>query len=252
MMTNRALSVLNVFALLATLVANALANLLPINGMNTGQVSELYPSLFTPAGITFSIWSVIYLLLIAFAIIQLYSFYTKPSFKKLATWFVFSCILNASWIVAWHYLWPELSLLIMVALLFSLIKIFLHLNRHPVTTLYEKAFVRLPFTTYLAWICVATIANASAVFVVIPDFSMPFGEETWTIIMMITAASLALYITLKFKAPAFSAVVIWALFGIFLRWQKTEHSILATVAVVLVIVLSSVYIYSSQKVLRER
>lgn len=251
-MNNRTLSVVNVFALLATLVVSGLANALPLNGMSTRQVSDLYPNLFTPDSITFSIWSVIYVLLIGFAIIQLYSFHRKPSFEKLAKWFILSCVLNASWMLAWHFLWPLLSLIIMVGILVALIKIFQHLNEHPVSTLYEKAFVRLPFTTYLAWICVATIANASAVLVSLRNVNLPFGEEAWTIVMMIGAAALALYITLKFKAPAFTAVVMWALFGIFLRWQKTDLAYLATIAVVLVVILSSVYIYSVQQVLRRR
>lgn len=153
--------------------------------------------------------------------------------------------------IAWHFLWPVVSLAIMAGLLVVLIAIFRHLNEHPVSTFYERAFVRLPFTTYLAWICVATIANAAAVLGSVRHFTLPFGEDVWTMVMMIVAAILALYITLKFKAPAFTAVVIWALFGIFLRWQKTDYSHLATLAVVLIVVLSSVYIYSVQQVLRK-
>lgn len=251
MKLNRWLSIVNVLALIFTLVMNSLANILPINGMNTGQISDLYPSLFTPAGITFSIWSVIYLLLIAFTIYQLYYYFVKPSFPRLGWLFAISCLLNSIWIVAWHYLLPELALLVMLGLLIVLILIFLHLQQHPPETFTEKAFIRLPFTIYLAWICVATIANSAAVLVSYRESFSLGNEEAWTIIMMTIAFLLALFITLRYKAPAFAAVVIWALIGIFLRWQGSEHSLLATTAALLFVVLGSVYIYSSQKFLRE-
>jgi len=106
---------LNGLALLAVLTINALANILPINGYNTGQVSAFYPSLFTPAGFTFSVWSVIYVLLIVFTFSQKrilqHDFF--PAFSK---WFLISCAANFCWILAWHYLLPEISVLIMIVL----------------------------------------------------------------------------------------------------------------------------------------
>jgi hypothetical protein len=252
MRDNRWLAILNVVALLFTLALNSLANILPINGLNTGEVSDRYPSLFTPAGITFSIWSVLYVMLIGFTVYQLYWYFVKPGFKKLAILFTASCILNGCWILAWHYLFPVLSLLIMLMLLGTLIGIFTHLNKFKVETLAERIWVRLPFTLYFAWICVATIANTSAVLVSIPGVDFFFSEVVWTMAMMVVAAVLGLLITLRYKAPAFSLVIIWALFGIFLRWQQTDQSVIATLAVVLIVVLSSVYIYASQRFLKEQ
>ena len=75
----------NIVALIVVLTVNALANILPINGMNTGQISDMYPSLFTPAGFTFSIWSVLYLLQIGFVIAQ-FSIKDSPYFKELSLW----------------------------------------------------------------------------------------------------------------------------------------------------------------------
>ena len=46
---------------LIMIAVNAMANILPINGIDTGAVSDSYPNLFAPAGLTFSIWGVIYL-----------------------------------------------------------------------------------------------------------------------------------------------------------------------------------------------
>ena len=69
-MSQRILQALNVLGFALVLTLNTLANALPINGMNTGEVSALYPNLFVPAGFTFSIWGIIYLLLLGFVIFQ--------------------------------------------------------------------------------------------------------------------------------------------------------------------------------------
>src|SRR5688572_14672957 len=123
---------LNIIALFTTLLVNFLANLLPFNGLTTGEVSDLYPNLFTPEGVTFSIWSVIYLLLTGFVIYQWKVFvkndtYTIRQYAQLSLWFIFTCVLNAAWLITWHYLFTGLSVIIMILLLFSLARIFLFL-----------------------------------------------------------------------------------------------------------------------------
>ncbi|MFN7791589.1 MAG: tryptophan-rich sensory protein, partial [Cyclobacteriaceae bacterium] len=132
MKAQKTLLIGNIVALAAVLTVNALANILPINGMNTGQISNLYPSLFTPAGFTFSIWSIIYLLLIAFAVGQ-FVIKDKPYFKELSLWFLLSCLANASWILVWHYLFTAASVVFMLILLYSLTRIFLLLQSNEFT-----------------------------------------------------------------------------------------------------------------------
>lgn len=234
---NAYLASLNVFALLVTLTVNALANILPINGMNTGEVSALYPSLFTPAGLTFSIWSVIYLLLVAFAFYQ-FSCVWKPYFRLLSVLFIVSCLLNGAWIVAWHYLYGLLSIVIMVALLVTLVQLFLLVQRAPLQTTLERGLIRLPFTIYLAWISVATIANMSAVLAVNSTFVNAVNPSVVTVVILVVAAGLAGFMSWRFSAPAFAAVVIWALYGISLRWRGTDFSAIAQAALALVIALS--------------
>ena len=129
MSSTKQFSILNIFALVVVLTVNALANILPINGMNTGQISDLYPSLFTPAGFIFSIWSVIYLLLIVFSIAQ-FKIQDQLYFKELSMWFLLSCVANVSWILAWHHLYTSASVVIMLILLYSLTRIFLLLNNN--------------------------------------------------------------------------------------------------------------------------
>lgn len=234
-------ALLTTLAFIATIIANAMANILPINGLNTGEVSNLYPSLFTPAGITFSIWSVIYLLLLGYVILQ----WIKSDayvFAETAKLFWISCLLNVSWIFAWHYLKVSMSVTIMLLLLLTLSQLFLKVRKISMNTAAEKIFVRLPFTLYFAWICVATIANISALLVSIQWPGLNIAHATWTIIMMTVATLLGIFVTTKYRVAPFAIVIAWALFGIYVKWEGTDNYAIAYAALsLLLIVLGSAF-----------
>src|SRR4030066_1943707 len=161
-------ALLNLIGLLAVIAVNAMATLLPLNNITTGELSDKYPNLFVPAGITFSIWGVIYLLLILFIIYQFIVAFRKSTeergiFEKIGILFFLSCGFNIAWILAWHYELVWLSLIIMVLLLLSLIFIYIRLGtgRTGIKN-YEKVFVNIPFSIYLGWITILTIANVTA------------------------------------------------------------------------------------------
>jgi translocator protein len=240
-MKSRNFLILNILALIGVLTINALANILPINGMNTGEVSALYPSLFTPAGFTFSIWSVIYLLLIGFVIVQ-FSIQTKTYFTELSLWFLASCVFNMSWILVWHYQLIYASVLIMLLLLFSLTKMFLLLQHHELNSWYEKLFIKLPFTFYLSWICVATIANISALFVSLSWNGGILSPSVWTITMISVASVVGIFITERYREPAFLLVLIWAFFGIYSKWNGTENQSISTTALTELLLLGILFL----------
>jgi translocator protein len=237
MNSKKTLLIGNILALVVVLITNALANILPINGLNTGQISDLYPSLFTPAGFTFSIWGVLYLLQIGFVVVQ-FRVKDQPYFNELSIWFWLSCFANVSWILVWHYLFTAASVAVMLVLLFSLTRIFLLLQQTKSRNKTEWFFIKLPFTFYFAWICVATIANISALLISLDWHGGLLTEENWTVVMIAIAASLGLFIAFKFKEPAFLIVLIWAFFGIYDRWIDTEHTILVSASRVAGIVLA--------------
>lgn len=238
-MKSRNFLILNSLALIGVLTVNSLANILPINGLNTGEVSALYPSLFTPAGFTFSIWSVIYLILIGFVIVQ-FSIQSKSYFTELSLWFLASCGFNMSWILVWHYQLIYASVLIMLLLLFSLTKIFL-LIQNKLSTWKEKFFVKLPFTFYLSWICVATIANISALLVSLSWDGGILSPSVWTITMISVASLIGIFITERYREPAFLLVLIWAFFGIYSKWTNTENQSISTAAFVELILLAILF-----------
>ena len=222
MKNTKVLSLLNLVAFIATIIINALANAMPINGRTTGELSEMYPNLFVPAGITFSIWGLIYLLLLVFVVYQLilafYSAQKASVIHKIGWWFIISSIANCGWILAWHYVLPELSLLIMLLLLFSLSRIYLELDRvKPHVSKSAKWIVYPCFSVYLGWITVATIANTTAVLVDWGWTGGALGGSAWAIVMMIIAAIMGVYFAIFRKNIAYTLVIVWALHGIYLK-----------------------------------
>ena len=214
------LAMINTLGLILALVLNGLANALPINGKTTGELSDAYPNLFVPAGFTFAIWGVIYLALIVFVIYQLIQAFSKEGnaadFLPQIGWFFFlSSLANASWIVAWHYQYIAISLIIMLCILFTLIMIYqrLEIGLKSVSTA-QKWLVHTPFSIYLGWITVATIANVTTLLVDLDWNGFSILPETWTVIVLTVGTLIALTMTQKRREIAYGLVIIWAYYGI--------------------------------------
>ncbi len=204
-------------------VVNFLANALPINNLSTGEISELYPNLFTPAGIIFSIWGVIYLLLFGYVFYQLGFFQKKVEerreklFQKINPYFIISSIANIFWIFAWHHTLAGFSVVLMLVLLFSLIKIANILKEENLPERKDKFFILLPFSIYLGWIMVATIANITAFLVSIKWDGFGIREEIWTTIILVIGAFIGVFRMFKDKNILYGIVFVWTYFGIWLK-----------------------------------
>ncbi|PKO10010.1 MAG: tryptophan-rich sensory protein [Chloroflexi bacterium HGW-Chloroflexi-2] len=208
--------ILNLVSLLATIIVNALANILPINNLQTGAVSDSFGALFTPAGYVFAIWGVIYLTLAVFAVYQvLPSQKDNARLDRVGIWFILANLFNGSWIFAWHYLLFPLSMLLMLGLLVSLVVIYLRLGIGTgKTSLNERWLVDMPFSIYLGWISVATIANASVILLNLNWDGFGLSETIWTVIMLVVGVILGLLMTLKRSEVFYTLVLIWAFIGI--------------------------------------
>jgi len=231
-----------IFASLAlTLIVNGLANTLPINGLTTGEVSDQFPILFVPAGYVFSIWGLIYLALIGFAI---YSVTPKgkanPDVDKITTWFVASNIFNTLWIFLWHYQQFVMTLVPIIGLLISLLVIYLRLGigktQRPLT---EKLLVATPFSIYLGWATVAVVANISQALYFIGWRGAPLSAPVWTVIMLAVATLLGVLMIFLRKEVAYPLVLVWAFVGIWVKHGDTPVvAITALVAAILLAVLT--------------
>ena len=217
------LSILNLLGFLATVIVNGMANALPINNRTTGELSALYPNLFVPAGLTFSIWGLIYALLSIFVIYQLIPSVRRDAqrtafIQRIGPLFFISCLANIGWIFAWHYENVSLSLLLMLILLGCLIAIYLRLNIGKTEAIKtEKYLVHLPFSVYLGWITIATIANVTALLVDISWNMFGLGEQFWAVAVIIVGIAVALSVVLTRKDIYYCLVVDWALLGILLK-----------------------------------
>jgi len=235
----------NVLALIGMVVLNGLANALPFNGLTTGEVSDRFEVYFVPAGYVFSIWGLIYVALAAFAVYQaLPSQRDNPRLRGIGYLFAFSAVANVGWLFFWHYELFTLTIVAMVTLLLLLIAIYLRLGigRTSVPAS-EKWFVRLPFSIYLGWVTVATIANATSLLDFLNWGGWGISPEAWTVIMLAVATGLTAAVTFTRGDLAYGAVIVWAFAGIAVKHTGTPvvaaTAWVATAAVVVVTVLGA-------------
>ena len=215
----KTLQVANGFSLIFTIIFNYLSNTGIFNGKTIGNVSDQYHTLITPAGYAFSIWGLIYLLLLGFV------FYTGRSLfntakneaddfeKNIGWWFVISCIANCAWIVAWLYGFSGISVLILGVAMVSLTKILLEALKYNNSTA-EKGFINIPFQIYAGWMSVALIVATASWLHKIGWNGWGISESTWTIIMIAVASVIHLMMTWQKNAPFFAFVGAWAFIAI--------------------------------------
>ena len=217
------LSILNLLGFLGTVVVNALGTILPINNITTGELSDLYPNLFVPEGLTFAVWGLIYVLLGILVIYPLIPRVRRDPQKvdfvrRIGPLFFISCLANIGWIFAWHYQILPLSLVFMLILLGCLLAIYLRLKvGKSEAAKAERYFVHLPFSVYLGWITIATIANVTALLVNINWGTWGLGEQFWAVAVIIVGIAITLSILFTRRDIYYSLVVDWALLGILLK-----------------------------------
>lgn len=241
-----------VITFIAMVVANALANILPVNGQNTGQISDSYPNLFAPAGITFSIWGVIYLLLALYTFYQLFLYKNQEIIFKVGIIFSISCIANTVWIFAWHYNIIPLSMLLTLVMLISIIAVTKIVRQ-------ESFIVRVPFSVYFGWLTVATIANATVLLVDLEWKGFGISQDIWTIVVLIVGIIIGTVTCLKNKDIAYGLVLIWAYLGIFIKHESPTGFqgqylgvVITVVAGIVIFVLSELYVVGTLFKLREK
>lgn len=234
-----------VVTFVAMVTVNALANILPINGIGTGAVSDSYPNLFAPAGLTFSVWGLIYVLLAVHTLYQLGLFrggekVNDALLNKVGLVFSGTSLVNTAWIFSWHYRLIPLSMVLMAILLIGLICIASTIRAQRLTSK-EKLLIRLPFSVYFGWITVATIANATTLLVSVGWGGFGLPESTWTIMILAVGMLIGTATAIRFKDIAYVLVLIWAYAGILIKHMSASgfsgqySEVIITVSVCLVI-----------------
>lgn len=206
----------NLISVIVALAVNILASVLPLNGQNTGEISDRFQVYFVPAGYVFAIWGIIYIGWIAFTIFQfLPSQKENPRLRNLGSLFALSGIANAAWLFTWHYNYFGLGVLVMLSLLGLLIASYLKLNvnRSSISRA-EWRSVDLPFSVYLGWISVATIANVTDWLYLVEWNGFGIAPAVWAIIMLAVASLLGLLMALTRRDAGYLLVLVWSFAGI--------------------------------------
>ena len=208
--------IITILATLLTITVNGLANALPLNGQSTGEISDRFSIYFVPAGYVFSIWGLIYIGLIAFAIYQaLPNQRENEIIKKISPAYWIGNLANSAWIFLWHFEFFPLTLIAMLILLASLLYIYVQLGG-PSSGLEngQKWFLNTPFSIYLGWISVATIANFSQVLFFLGWSGWGISPAIWAVILLAIATLLGLLMLWRETDRPYALVLVWAIIGI--------------------------------------
>jgi translocator protein len=227
----------NIVVFIVTLAVNGLAGTTVLNGRTTAQVSDLYANPFTPAGYVFAIWGIIYALLFVFAVYQaLPKQKNQPFQRQIGALFILSSVFNVVWLFLWQYDFIVVSVGVMFALLVTLVAIYIRLGiGKSSATLTEKLCVHLPFSVYLGWITVASIANVAAALVSVGWNGFGVAAETWAILAMAAGLVVTLVVIAVRRDIAYSLVVVWALAGIAIK-QSLYPNIVLTAEVAIPVI----------------
>ena len=227
----RTLQIANGIALVSTIIINYLSNTGLINGATIGGVSNKLITNFTPAGYAFSIWGLIYLLLIGFIFYQGRSLFTSNRttddvVQSIGWWFVISCIANSAWVFLWLYGYTGISCIAILLLLFSLMKIVficrMELDYVPFS---RVLFLWWPFVIYAGWVTVASVANISAYLNKMDWDGFGISDDNWAIVMIIVAVIINLRAIYDRNLREFALVGAWALVAIAIRNEDMYHNI---------------------------
>ncbi|MBU0695949.1 MAG: hypothetical protein KKE39_05420 [Bacteroidetes bacterium] len=223
----KTLAILNfIFFVIAFTVSN-LSQLKLFGGQTNADVSGKYETVFTPAGITFAIWGVIYLSLFGFTIFHLIKAYQEDvhseasqSLLKIGNLFILNNIATTFWVFAFTYEYLFLSMVLIIIQLITLLLIFIRLNLWDLNKSFNnKLYTQFPLSIYFAWLCVACAANISLYLVAINFDGFGIIASDWAIILIIIVTLVSIFIVGVKKNVSFGLVIIWAFYGIYLKQQ---------------------------------
>jgi len=229
----------NIIAFITMVLVNGLAGSTTLlGGKNTAEISYANPTLITPAGYVFSIWGVIYVLLGIYVIFQALPREKEKEYHGKIGWlFVLSSLFNILWLFLWQFEYLSLSVILMLMLLASLILTYLRLDiGKSEVEIREKLTIHLPFSTYLGWITIASIANVSVALVSLDWNGFGISHETWATLIIIIALLISTIVSVTRKDIAYGLVIIWAFVGI-AAGQSGNHNIVLLAQVSAIVVL---------------
>jgi hypothetical protein len=246
-------------AFVATVVVNGIAGgTTLLNGQNTAAISDKNDNLFAPAGYTFAIWGLIYVMLAVYVAYQLgwlgklrRARLNSRTIDAITPYFTATSLLNIAWIFAWQYEVLWLSVLFIVGMLYSLERIEAVLKDKDYSVA-ERMLVKNAFSVYFGWITVATVANIATWLVSIKWDGLGLSDVFWTSVVLMVAAGIGVAGMARNSNCAYGAVFIWAFTGILVKhvsvpgWDGA-YPLVIGVLWTLLVVLTTVFGYTLRK-----
>lgn len=222
-------AILVVFATIVTVIFNSLAAAGYVNNVTPSDISSRYPTVVTPAGYAFSIWSLIYLGLIAFSVFQILPSQVER-LRRIRTVFIASCLLNCAWVYFWHSGQIAVCFVIILLLLATLILILVRLDG--CATLGETWLVQAPFGIYAGWVTVASMANLAIMLAFLEVRISRVAEISLAVTLILTAALAAVIVRVKLQNFFYPLAVAWAVTAIAVKQSGTTAIVAAAAAAV--------------------
>lgn len=229
-MSNKSELIKQILVIVATtgvIFVNYLAGTGAINNTSTGYISDKYPTAITPAGYAFSIWSLIYLGLIAFSIYQALQ-KNSERFTKIRTVYILNCAANCMWLYLWHYEQILASVAVMFVILATLV--YINLNLLKSESAAELWFARVPFNIYFGWITVATILNITIALVYLNVTTSPLLTTVLGCILLAVAVALGIIMQIRFANAAYPLTAVWAITAIAVKQSGQNTAVVAVAA----------------------
>lgn len=239
-----------VIATVITIVVNLFSSF--ITGKSVAAISDKFPVPVTPAGWAFSVWGIIYIGLIAYAIYQaLPAQRANPRLGRIGYLYLLGCVANVAWLFLWVNEQITLSLVAMLVLLLSLIALYLRadMNRSNIDRV-ERWCVNIPFGIYMGWITVATIVNVTVVLYNLGWNGLGISPEIWTTILLVIGTVIALAVGITRVDIAYMATVAWAYSAILAKNIPTPLISITAGVMIGVLLLAIILIATRRKQLR--
>lgn len=222
-------------ATVGMIVFNYLAATGILGGADTGAISDKYPTLITPAGYAFAIWSLIYAGCVAFSIYQ-----ALPSqlerFRPLRRIYIISCVANCAWLYFWSREMIVLCAGVIAFLLLTLAVINFKLQRTETTG--EYWFAKFPFGIYFGWVTAATLVNAMIALVYL---GLPGGYAIYVSAAFIFIAAICgVLIRIRLKNYFYPLAIAWALTAIAVKQSGTTLIVAACAVAVIACLIAAV------------
>lgn len=183
-------------------------------GSDVGNVADDNPTIIQPAGFAFAIWGLIYVLIFIWIIKLFFSKNDQSAItERLKYWPIINFLLNGIWIIVFTQQWVIISTVVILALLFTLVKMHTIIS----VELYHW-YDRLPFSIYFGWVTIASLVN---IFTAFSNYSIDsflgMSELLWTIIAIMAASFIGIFTAWFFNDWLYPLVLIWPFFGIYME-----------------------------------